>query len=299
MGLRCSLFGHDYGDPVAEREREERGAEVVVTEREVRACRRCGAETVVSENTRVERQPEVADRDDAEPAADEAERPIPEPTPDERADDAIILENERPPGELAPEPDDEPPADEGSPVPTAEAEAADEADEESLGDTDPSPTGAEAVMEAESSGETDPTAETESADVAPWPDPADAEPAAGDDNAPDAGEDLTWPTDAPVEQAWPADPSMADEGEAEPSAGAGSDFQFDQSVVENGQSAHGDETPSGIRSKGPIESTGGGDDLAGTLDCPNCGFSVPMARSSLRAGDICPDCHAGYLAEER
>jgi len=36
MGLRCSLLGHDYGESFVERDREERGNEVVVTERELR-----------------------------------------------------------------------------------------------------------------------------------------------------------------------------------------------------------------------------------------------------------------------
>ncbi|MFW6384051.1 MAG: DUF7093 family protein [Halodesulfurarchaeum sp.] len=53
MGLRCSLFGHAYGEPVTERDRERRGDEAVVTVREVRRCSRCGAESVLSENTEV------------------------------------------------------------------------------------------------------------------------------------------------------------------------------------------------------------------------------------------------------
>ena len=47
MGLRCSLLGHDYGDSFVERDREERGNEVVVTERELKECARCGAEFTV------------------------------------------------------------------------------------------------------------------------------------------------------------------------------------------------------------------------------------------------------------
>ena len=53
MGLRCSLLGHAYGEPVTERDRERRGDEAVVTTRKIRTCRRCGAETVLSENTEV------------------------------------------------------------------------------------------------------------------------------------------------------------------------------------------------------------------------------------------------------
>jgi septal ring-binding cell division protein DamX len=52
MGLRC-LLGHDYGETQAEREREERGDELVVTVTEVEECTRCGDTRVVSENTEV------------------------------------------------------------------------------------------------------------------------------------------------------------------------------------------------------------------------------------------------------
>ena len=53
MALRCSLLGHDYGDTEVDREREERGSEVVVTVQEYEECARCGDRTVISENTEV------------------------------------------------------------------------------------------------------------------------------------------------------------------------------------------------------------------------------------------------------
>jgi len=31
--------------------------------------------------------------------------------------------------------------------------------------------------------------------------------------------------------------------------------------------------------------------------CPNCGYVRTAGGSSMRAGDICPDCHKGYIAE--
>ncbi|WP_380680736.1 DUF7093 family protein [Salinigranum sp. GCM10025319] len=52
MGLRC-LLGHDFGPSGVVREHEEDGSEMVVTEREVRRCRRCGEEQVLSESTEV------------------------------------------------------------------------------------------------------------------------------------------------------------------------------------------------------------------------------------------------------
>jgi len=52
MGLRC-LLGCDFGEPEIEREREEKGDEVVITVNEVKTCSRCGKRRVVSENTEV------------------------------------------------------------------------------------------------------------------------------------------------------------------------------------------------------------------------------------------------------
>jgi hypothetical protein len=83
MGLRCSLLGHDFADAELDRDREERGDEVVITHREVKTCRRCGAEQVLSENTEVrpvepiddvrEGQDGVTDPDEqAEPATEDA-----------------------------------------------------------------------------------------------------------------------------------------------------------------------------------------------------------------------------------
>ncbi|MFB6251371.1 MAG: hypothetical protein ABEI27_06750 [Halobellus sp.] len=53
MGLKCRLLGHTYENPEVERNREERGDEVVVTIREVQTCVRCGDEQVVSQNKEV------------------------------------------------------------------------------------------------------------------------------------------------------------------------------------------------------------------------------------------------------
>ncbi|ERH01612.1 MAG: hypothetical protein J07HN6_01168, partial [Halonotius sp. J07HN6] len=33
--------------------------------------------------------------------------------------------------------------------------------------------------------------------------------------------------------------------------------------------------------------------------CPECGFTQPAVSSSMRAGDICPECRRGYIAEQR
>lgn len=53
MSLKCSIFGHDFGDPETEQEREEQGNEVVTTTRKVETCTRCGETRVISENKEV------------------------------------------------------------------------------------------------------------------------------------------------------------------------------------------------------------------------------------------------------
>ncbi|MHB9288588.1 hypothetical protein ACKVMT_16275 [Halobacteriales archaeon Cl-PHB] len=70
MSLKCSVFGHSFGDATVDREREEDGSEVVITIREVETCGRCGEQRVVSENKEVTTL-ETPDAD--EMASDEAD----------------------------------------------------------------------------------------------------------------------------------------------------------------------------------------------------------------------------------
>lgn len=53
MGLKCSVFGHDYADYDVERERADHGREVVTIVRTTEICRRCGDSRIVSENTEI------------------------------------------------------------------------------------------------------------------------------------------------------------------------------------------------------------------------------------------------------
>lgn len=406
MGLRCSLLGHDFGDVVVERDREVRGAEVVVTERELRECRRCGAESVVSENTEVRRlHPEEAAADDeGDPdASDEGSGPPKSDAPDDALspaepdapdatdgptdatadvsgtveeadasadarDDAVIIDaeteetvggGEAEPAEAAGSVDDaatadtaaasvesgtddavvdtttddaavdstsddaaeivdsgpEDDADEGAQEP---ATSPDEATAESVAATpeeSPGEEGTDAEFVAE--GAEDPDADSMWGDsavasrdeIAKGRDPDEGVGAADDgwESAPTEPDDepMTaeeWAeTTAEEESAqeatadesvsrWPDDPREEAEDQA-----ADSGFEFGEPVG-NGSAT---EPRSGIESAGPIESTGTSDDLSGALTCPACGFAVAMANSSLRAGDICPECHDGYLAEDR
>ncbi|WP_290815495.1 hypothetical protein [Halovivax sp.] len=79
MVVRCSLLGHDFGAPEIERQREERGSEVVVTVEEYEECSRCGTRNVLSENTEVKTlapepsgEPTGSAGESAEPPVDQA-----------------------------------------------------------------------------------------------------------------------------------------------------------------------------------------------------------------------------------
>lgn len=85
MTLKCSVFGHRFGDTEVTREREERGSEVVTTITETETCERCGETRVVSENTEVTTLEAPSDivedtTDDAD-EGDGGEAPMP-PDPD-------------------------------------------------------------------------------------------------------------------------------------------------------------------------------------------------------------------------
>lgn len=71
MGLGC-LFGHDFGDPTHEQEHEQRGEEVIVTTRDLKTCRRCGTEEILTERTTVMKQGTVSTVSEADSANGEA-----------------------------------------------------------------------------------------------------------------------------------------------------------------------------------------------------------------------------------
>lgn len=66
------------------------------------------------------------------------------------------------------------------------------------------------------------------------------------------------------------------------------------------ESRSGTETETGIASANAAPSPGNPSPVGSgptDLHCPNCEFTKPGDGSSLRPGDICPDCQRGYLGE--
>jgi ssDNA-binding Zn-finger/Zn-ribbon topoisomerase 1 len=145
MSFKCSVFGHRYGDPDVERDREEQGSEVVITIKETETCKRCGETRIVSENkevTTLETPSDIVGDDIAEEtdeaAAASAETPVETPEPEtetpepavEGGDDAELIgnaETSTPETEAASEGSDFDPPDLG-PSETEETPDADEDD---------------------------------------------------------------------------------------------------------------------------------------------------------------------------
>ncbi|MFD1632191.1 DUF7093 family protein [Haloplanus ruber] len=330
MGLRC-LLGHEYANREVEREREERGDEVVVTYRTVETCDRCGERRIVSENKEV--------------------RPVREPTedgvttglgggvtPDLDAADGAETDHGMPAGEGTPADDGGAPASGGGPTadadqPTADAEAttADQptADaDQPTADAEATAADAEATTADEATVDADqPTAAEEddaiildddtdddggvSADRTPgeWPDADDTAVAADGDEGttgvPEADDGATV-----VEgEGWP-DPEGEDEGfDATPGDAAPEDATIDEEVgpaVGDPAATNGTTEAAGGAAAGKqfvaaqeVEPVGDNRTTAAETEffCPNCGHARGAGGSSMRAGDICPECHQGYIAE--
>ncbi len=334
MVLRCSLLGHNYGEPEVDREREERGSEVVLTVTEFQACQRCGDRTIISENTEVtsivpdETPPRASNApDDADRPADTT-RSTPADPPAERAtgiesDSSGIVDAERDTGSADVETAPDGPADEID-VPTDENDEPIVDDGEILEDDQDD---ADRVSGDRRHGE--------------WPDSEDVGPPVGSDTEPNvwpddeqartqAVTDADEAGDRPSEfEDQPEDDAVILESGSETTADS-SGKQFDHSVDASGEPiaesdpdpepAEGSETntvqaesvtgsTASSRSSGPETGIASAesapapgessrpDGEATEFYCPQCRFVAPGDSGSLRTGDICPECKKGYLGE--
>lgn len=268
MGFRCSVLGHDFGETEIEYDREERGSEVVTTLVEFQRCDRCGERAVISENTEITSTDPPATE---EPSAEDASgtptvgpsdgAPAPEGHPDSTVDDGEILEDEsdeRGHGEWPASP--ESPNDASStarPWPDRGEDAP--AEDAELEDGSPSLDDADGQPAAEAAGETDGTVPSPAAEA--------AEPTHQGERP-----EVTEPASA-------ADGII--EASTESSDGAPR-VEVDTGFV-RAEEAPAPDSPA---ADGPTE-----------YYCPNCDTTRLHGRTSLRVGDICPECRTGYLAE--
>jgi hypothetical protein len=320
MGLRC-LLGHEYANREVEREREERGDEVVVTYRTVETCDRCGERRVVSENKEVRPIRNPRD-DDVTTGLGGGGGGGGEVTPDlggPAAEDDVSADSGP-----APDAEDAPPADTESTSPaTADGDP-------TVADPGATDDDAGTAVDADAGTDADPTPDPDEEDAVILEDGAagDDDRARGewhgtDDEASTTGEG-TGEREAdpdPVDdgttvvsgdEGWP-DPQGDDEGfDAGPSDGESADVSFGGGLTPErsdtadeaggGAEAATNGTTSAVADKQFVSAEGVervGEKSTGETEffCPNCGYARVAGGSSMRAGDICPDCHKGYIAE--
>jgi hypothetical protein len=273
MGIRCSVLGHDYGETGVERERDERGAEVVRTARQVRTCRRCGHERTMTENTEITAlEPGagvVRDADGQVVAATAEENVATDGTGTITIEDDLDDTNES--GDTA----SDGPAGDGS--------------------TDDGASASEAAV----------TAASEGGDRADDAEPRDHQDASSDGERIPTVEDAD-DTGGRAPGEWPADP---DDGATSATRSGGTSTTGSLTPIDGGSHAtNAASEPKPLSDGWAVETdattadAGGANDTAGeghsgeTFACSACGFTAAIADSPLRAGDICPECRAGYLA---
>ena len=305
MSLRCSLLGHDYGDAEIEREREEEGTEVVVTVREFKECDRCGERSVVSENKEVTAlETPTADAGGSSGAGSSGTTSdtggagggnagtasaAGGPTTDRTTDSAGAR----------------PTADSGtSPAVENDFEAPQTAEEDDgviLEDDD----------DDESGGERHP---------GQWPD-EDANQSSEDSDAdPENRGPREWPDVGREDEGYDAEPSDGEHADVQfgggltPESASDSDDDDEAEFVNaegdtlQAQGSTDDTTSGGQRKLSPNFTAGASapsmsgpsedPDVDAEFVCPECDFRAAVADSSMRAGDICPECRRGYLAQE-
>ncbi|QSX00339.1 DUF7093 family protein [Haloterrigena alkaliphila] len=317
MALRCSLLGHDYGETEVDREREERGSEVVVTVQEYEECDRCGDRNVISENTEVT---SLSAGTDADLRPDEPEL---ESTTDGDAD-AVESAADAADGEPDADTDEDAEfidADEAAP---ATAAAADTDDEEFDVPTDENGDPVTDDGEILEDDDEDPKPDRDR-DHGEWPDSDDVGPPVGSENEPTDWPDDDAPADAPTDDPVDDDPDPATDdavvleddsnpignsGESPAAADARSVTADPSTTTEPAASGSepartgstdGTGAGSGIEratsATPPGQGDGPRDDVPTEFYCPRCEYVAAGDRGSLRAGDICPECRKGYLGE--
>lgn len=314
MGLRC-LLGHDFGEREVERDRREDGDEMVVTFRTVETCERCGERRVVSENKEI-RSRERPDSTGAAPDGTVRSTPGDGGHP-AAADGSTASRRTSDPGSDAAASEDvggivETPAGDDD----ATVIDADDRSNGAAGDAGVEPSSDEPADRDEGSGP--PDAAEEDAVILTGDDgdggdaPGDGPGPATGGGAPTPEADADTTPDDGAERDSGAWPQVASEDEGFDAAphedtDAGVEFGGELTPVEEDHAAFVDADPGPAPETTAEDANGttfvrpeGGStsrDVETEYRCPNCGATEATVASSLRAGDICPECHKGYVAE--
>ncbi|WP_158058125.1 DUF7093 family protein [Halorussus halophilus] len=318
MSLRCSLLGHNYGDAEIEREREEEGTEVVVTVREFKECDRCGERSVVSENkevTALETPTQSADTGASSGGAGSTG------SPSAGGGNGGSPNVGNPSGNA---PSGGSPAGGQSDVTMGgQSDTGAGADGQATGTPSSTAPSMDSEFEAPQSAEEDDGVILEDDD---------------DDEADDDRQPGQWPdkdanrssSEESQAGAWPEVGREDDGYDAEPSDGEDADVQFGGGLTpESAPESSSDDEAEFVNAEGDNlqaqnsaqRSSSGGhrelssgftagasapsaaspsedDDVDAEFVCPECNFRKEVANSSMRAGDICPECRRGYIAKE-
>lgn len=296
MVLRCSLLGHEYGESDVEREREERGSEVVVTVREYEECARCGTRNVVSENTEVTSLETGPDGVDRHSDGEFIEAHGAEGVVDDHGDGGETLGGD-------PSDDEEVPLDESS----DDGVIIEDGVDQSTPDSDTPPVGvdddaASTLDEIEVRQEETGESIVDDGEILEADDEIAGDRAHGEwPESPDVGPPLDSKTEP---SAWPEDER---EVEVEESGEAEHHVEEEQTIGDTTEtqpagesSRETDVVETGFASAGSVPAPGEStspQSVVTELFCPQCSFAAPGDRGSLRPGDICPECRRGYLGE--
>jgi hypothetical protein len=228
-----------------------------------------------------EAEPPTAEEDDGVILDDDGEEVPPERREGEwpRADDTRLEERdptaERETASGTDGTDDGSEADDAGSLPE-EADATASADENGAGDVEVAESEDAEILDAESGG-------------------AAAASQNGESSAQSDARSVTTGTD------WPEHEDVSDRGfDAESADGGGPDVEFGGLAPDAGRDSDSDsDSATGRPAAGsPPEDAVSLDAGDGPVFvCGACGFSEPIGHSSLRAGDICPDCQSGYIRE--
>jgi hypothetical protein len=310
MGLRC-LLGHDFGDAEIEREREEEGEEMVVTVREVKTCTRCGRTQTISENKEVTSIRPASDVPGFEPTDDESATDETEAEADvDAAADAVTAEAS---DSNWSEPGSHPATDDpNQPETTTVGNSAFSGDES----FDPPQTAEEDDGVILDDDDEEPTERQ----PGEWPDAGDVgrddgrmptlEEVEGelDADAPaDQSESTAWPEQQGDDEGFAAEPHEDDEGVevdfgnklAPELSDDAPEKGYDAEFIGNaeGETADHDTSSSGGFARAETLSREDASEVPTEYYCPACEMTRAADKSSMRAGDICPECKHGYITE--
>ncbi|ERG95467.1 hypothetical protein [Haloquadratum walsbyi] len=325
MGLTCRFLGHTFGDPEIEHTREERGNEVVATVRKTQTCNRCNIEQIISQNKEVTAiRPTETDEIDTsdggetntsssgwESAPDRAHVRVDDSMDtsqdDSPVDDAVILDN----GETEHDETQWPADTEIS----ARADAEESTTVEQDGESSPeqyTDTGAE-ILDPNTTGETATTSNTDTMqetstkeDMTTSSGRTRKEWSTSERNTLDAESQTApepWPDLPGEDEGYTAQPdadrvSIEFGGEGLTPQVESRSAESESKQIETDLSARDDTKP---RSFTHVSETSRPEstvpDSRVELYCPHCEHSHPADISSMRAGDICPECQNEYINE--